>query len=237
MNTRRGWLLLIALLIWTAEATAEKAEKAEKTAKIDRSIAKEPVYQTKKVEYWLLVFGPKAKTRIWVVHDGEALYVDCNGDRDLTAAGERVPLERGRLAEPIKIRAGKAAFTILSLHRSGEDRYYVKVDTEGRRLQYATVKPAGRREDAPILHFDGPLVMGLAHTDPSKQPLKRGSKPYEFAVLVTTAGPVRDEAWGPVIDHGEYVPADAHPVAEFEFSPRKAGAGPIKLKAVLSRHC
>ena len=49
---------------------------AQDLSKIDRTIAKEPVYQSKNVKYCLLVFGPEAKHRVWLVHDGEVLYVD-----------------------------------------------------------------------------------------------------------------------------------------------------------------
>jgi hypothetical protein len=58
-------------------------------AKIDRTIRKEPRYQDKP-RYCLLVFGPEAKTRIWLVQDGDVLYVDRNGNGDLTEDGERV---------------------------------------------------------------------------------------------------------------------------------------------------
>src|SRR5215831_902468 len=57
--------------------------------KIDRTIAKEPVYQNKP-KYCLLVFGPDAKTRVWLVIDGDVLYVDRNGNGDLTEKGERL---------------------------------------------------------------------------------------------------------------------------------------------------
>lgn len=231
MSIRYCSLVLLILWIWTAQAMAEG------TPKIDRAIAKEPVYQTKQPEYWLLVFGPDATTRVWVVRDGDVLYVDRNGDGDLTGADERVPFKDGGLAQALPIAAGKTPFAITSLHTMEAGRYYVRVEAEGKRLQYASVKPASRREDAPVLHFDGPLVMGLAHTDPSQQPLRRSSKPYDFSVLVTTAGPAQKEAWGPVIDHQKYVPADVHPVAEFEFVPKKAGGETIKVKAVLNLRC
>ena len=227
--------VLIVLLIWTTQAAAGE------TAKRDRSIAKEPVYQTEKLQYWLLVVGPEAKTRVWVVRDGDVLYVDRNGDGDLTAADERLPLEHGRLREPLRITAGAAPLTIVSLDPRS-DGYYVKVDTEGRRLQYAVVKPAASRKDAPAIHFDGRLVMSLAHTDPSKQPLRRGSKPYSYSGMVTTVGAGENGSWGPVIDHEKYLPEDVHPVAEFEFAAKKSEAGPvklktIKLKTVLDVHC
>jgi hypothetical protein len=56
--------------------------------KIDRTIAREPAYQSRP-KYCLLVFGPSAKTRIWLVLDGDVLYVDRNGNGDLTEPEER----------------------------------------------------------------------------------------------------------------------------------------------------
>jgi hypothetical protein len=58
--------------------------------KVDRGIVKEPAYATKQPRYCLLVFGPQATTRVWLVADGDFLYVDRNGNGDLTEPGERV---------------------------------------------------------------------------------------------------------------------------------------------------
>src|SRR4029077_6354211 len=71
------------------------------SATIDRTVHKEPVYQSKSPKYCLLVFGPNAETRIWLVTDlvaepweangaKNALYVDRNGNGDLTEPGKRV---------------------------------------------------------------------------------------------------------------------------------------------------
>ena len=49
---------------------------------------KEPVYQHKPV-YALLLFGSDCSQRVWVVLDGQTLYVDCNGNGDLTEEGKR----------------------------------------------------------------------------------------------------------------------------------------------------
>jgi hypothetical protein len=62
-------------------------------SKVERTIAKEPAYQTKEVKYCLLVFGADAKTRVWLVQDGDILYVDRNGNGDLSEPGKRVPLK------------------------------------------------------------------------------------------------------------------------------------------------
>jgi hypothetical protein len=58
-------------------------------AQVDRTIAKEPAYRSHP-KYCLLVFGPEAKARAWLVLDGDTLYVDRNGNGDLTEESERV---------------------------------------------------------------------------------------------------------------------------------------------------
>ena len=78
--------LLPLLACLAGYATAWSAD----LTRIDRSIVKEPHYQTATPEYCLLVFGPEAKTRVWLVRDGDTLYVDRNGNGDLTEPGEKV---------------------------------------------------------------------------------------------------------------------------------------------------
>ena len=68
--------------------------QAADLAKIERKIAKEPAYQTKTPKYCLLVFGLDAKTPVWLVQDGDTLYVDRNGNGDLTEPGKRVQLRQ-----------------------------------------------------------------------------------------------------------------------------------------------
>ncbi len=67
-------------------------------AKIERRILKEPTYRSKP-KYCLLVLGPEAKTRVWLVQDGDTLYVDRNGNGDLTEANEKVTAEKSEDAE------------------------------------------------------------------------------------------------------------------------------------------
>jgi len=66
------------------------AAPAADLAKIDCSIAKEPAYKSKAPKYCLLLFGPEARDRVWLVLDGDTLYVDRNGNGDLTEPGEKV---------------------------------------------------------------------------------------------------------------------------------------------------
>jgi hypothetical protein len=95
----RSSLTLLACLIGCANAWAADLTK------IERFIAKEPRYQTRTPEYCLLVFGPEAKTRVWLVRDGDTLYVDRNGNGDLTEPGEKVAAD-ARQSKP-----GENAYT------------------------------------------------------------------------------------------------------------------------------
>src|SRR5262245_43456246 len=75
-------LALLGMCLWPLAArTADLAH-------IDRKIAKEPHYQGKP-KYALAVFGPEAQSKVWLVSDGNLLYVDKNGNGDLTEAAER----------------------------------------------------------------------------------------------------------------------------------------------------
>lgn len=61
----------------------------------DRTLRKEPAYAGTP-RYALLVFGPDAQDRVWLVHDGDALYADRNGNGDLTDDGPpaRPPMKK-----------------------------------------------------------------------------------------------------------------------------------------------
>jgi hypothetical protein len=74
---------------------------------IDRKIAREPAYKSKP-KYCLLVFGPQAQTRVWLVLDGDTLYVDRNGNGDLTEAGAKVTANKreGADADEYNFQAG-----------------------------------------------------------------------------------------------------------------------------------
>jgi hypothetical protein len=81
-------LMSLAVLL-----SASMAASAADLTTIDRNIKKEPTYRGKP-KYCLLVFGPEAKTKVWLVVDDDNLYVDRNGDGNLTERGERVPMPK-----------------------------------------------------------------------------------------------------------------------------------------------
>jgi hypothetical protein len=86
----RAWMLVLGVVIPLGSAHAD--ELVDLT-KVNRVIAKEPKYKNQP-RYALLVFGPKADGRAWLVMDGEdVLYIDRNGNGDLTEEGKRVVVD------------------------------------------------------------------------------------------------------------------------------------------------
>jgi hypothetical protein len=94
-------VLALRCLLLLALATLRTSPLlAADLAKVDRTIKKEPAYNSKKPRYCLLAFGREAKTRVWLVLDGKTLFVDRNGNGDLTDKGEQIEAkeERGGLS-------------------------------------------------------------------------------------------------------------------------------------------
>jgi hypothetical protein len=183
--------------------------------KVDRTIRKEPVYLSKSPKYCLLVFGPKAETRVWLVLDlvsepydakgnRDVLYVDKNGSGDLTEPGKRIPVSMKTWKEDLLLKStfrlhaatlkaweddpekrlvtrcaprfeigtiteqGGARHTDLVVEVESYIQYYrpctVSLKANGEREQRAggrLLRFADRPEDAPIIHFNGPLALVL----------------------------------------------------------------------------
>ena len=126
---------LVALLLGFA-ASLQAAE----LGKIDRSIGKQPQY-TAKPAYCLLVFGPEAQNRAWLVLSGNDLYVDRNGNGDLTEAGKQITGNR--------VSDGEQTFSIGDVVASPDGRKHAQLSVEkfGEAL-YITAKIDGREQSA-----------------------------------------------------------------------------------------
>ena len=96
MRTSAHALALLVVLLGASFAAANGT--SPDLAKIERRIGKEPRYHSKP-EYLLLVFGPDAKHKVWLVRDGETLYVDRHATGDLNQPECRVTGEADRYCE------------------------------------------------------------------------------------------------------------------------------------------
>jgi RNA polymerase sigma factor (sigma-70 family) len=143
-------------------------------AGVSRVVRKEPAY-TGRPRYGLLVLGQKAETRVWLVVDGDTLYVDRNGNGDLTEPGERVPGKRNS-PDSIEFRAGpfteadgKTQHTDLIVYQYFARQYGQLVNgvlvmgVLGTRGQGTSGEDGGAfadaAKDAPIIHVSGPLIL------------------------------------------------------------------------------
>jgi hypothetical protein len=216
-------------------------------SKIERKISKEPRYKTNSPKYALLVFGPEAKLRAWIVTDGETVYLDRNGDGDLTDPKERFAnlgeCRNIELADP----DGKTHYVITSIGEfedAGRRHLMVSVDVKGAHpyQQYCGAKLADRASEAPISHFHGPLTMEVRTINwkvPPELALHTGKTPADLNAVLGTMDADRG-CW--VVVRSE--PADGfgpgkdvHPAVEVEFPAETSGGTPIKKRYVLEKRC
>jgi hypothetical protein len=225
-------------------------------AKVERTIHKEPQYKTKTPRYCLLVFGPKADYRVWLVLDGDTLYVDRNGNGDLTEAGKSTEPQQ-RNTDP----CGFKPVTIFAPDGKTEEKlqfalygwfdYAAGKDTRG-------VSPAvfvtwkgrsfgswgdetgpciwGRTpQDAPVLHIDGPLQMGF-ESEANYALERKGDGEFELNVGVGTKG-LGKGAFVHLSYANDAIPKDVYPTAVLEFPSKTSGSPPVVARAVLKQRC
>ena len=225
-------------------------------SQVERSIRKEPAYKSKSPRYCLAVFGPKADYRVWLVLDGDTLYVDRNGNGDLTERGESTgPKETntdpcsfkdvkflrpdGKTEETLEFalygwfdyKAGKESDRFgPAVFFTWEGKHYGSWGDETGNCVWGT-KP----KDAPVLHIGGPLQMGF-ETDAEYALKRKGDDEYELSVGVGTRGLGK----GAFVHLGyakDAIPKDKYPTAVLEFPNKKPGGPPVVVKAVIKQRC
>jgi hypothetical protein len=226
--------------------------QATDLGRVDRTIRKEPAYQSRQPRYGLLVLGPKAETRLWLVFDsvpdplrpGKArdyLYVDRNGNGDLTEPGERVEaVVRKRTVnvsfkpysyeEPLlefaigDVQGHKAVKVMVEWYRGKERPATISATSGGRPQDSGAVVFAASPKDAPVVHIGGRLTFGLQGS-----PTFERGKERELYVYLGTPG-LGDGTFA-TLGIGD-VPRELHPVVEIGFP----GGGP-PVKVVLRQRC
>jgi hypothetical protein len=220
----RMFMLLSSAIVFcallAAGAPSVFAQGADLT-KIERTIAKEPAYKSKP-KYCLLVFGPEAKFRVWLVIDGNAFYIDRNGNGDLTEPGEQVAWKGDLKTMALGIVGGtdgKPRCTVslrkfpasVRLTVSDEAKQvYMAGDSDSDPLVFAD-----RPVDAPVVHVGGPLSIDLSHYDR-----------LCLRVRVGTAGLGKGTFAASVLPN-------ITPIAEIEFPSKQPGGPPIFVKTAL----
>jgi len=252
---RRALTMLTLLTVSLASVPRATPAEAPELSKVDRTVKKEPTYKGKP-RYCLLAFGQDAKYRVWLVLDGDTLYVDRNGNGDLTEPGESTTPE-GDNTDPMSF----TPITILRPDGKTEEKLsfalYGWFDYKAGR-QSAEVSPSvhvwwhgrwygswgdetgpcvwgGKPKDAPVLHVGGPLQMGIevrAH-----QAFERkGDGQYELSVGVGTYGMGKGSFVHLCYANGA-IPEGVYPTADLEFPNKTPGGAPVSVRAVLKQRC
>jgi hypothetical protein len=228
---RKSPTILVTLLCWQAAAAGEPPT-------IDRTLRREPAYATKP-QYCLLLFGPEAKFHVWLVTAGEAFYADRNGDGDLTEPGKRIysvgnfralyfsdpgmPFmylpapENERIYQVGDVfDAASRTWLNVTMRRSGTLKsavFEIMVDVRGKFHQLGKLPRFGDHpQDAPILHFNGPLTVGLF---PSRLVRRRAGN--ELAAWVGTNVPAGASGEPTRVVHDDAIPSYVFPIASIEF--------------------
>jgi hypothetical protein len=173
---------MIRLIASALFLTNTLSPAAELTA-IDRTIAREPAYAGKSPRYALLVLGPGAKDRVWLVKDGDVLYVDRNGNGDLTDPGEKITPRKGSSGEH------GHAFEIPDLTLAGRKHLNLRVTFQPLR-QWAFGESARRADVQAALTKDPQadvLSLSLQATMPHLNPVARV---WFFAGPIDLDGPL-----------------------------------------------
>lgn len=113
------------LLFGAAFLTSLTSGSAADLSKVNRTINKQPKY-VGKPGYCLVVFGPEATDRVWLIRDGDTLYADKNGNGDLTDPGERVVAEKSGAARAFHVgtvRVGKLEHRNVTVRASALSGY------------------------------------------------------------------------------------------------------------------
>lgn len=241
---RSSFFTALAMSLAASPASAVDLEK------LDHPLRKEPAYQSKLPKYCLVVLGPKAETRVWLVLDGDVLYVDKNGNGDLTEAGEKIgittPNQDPANFGEVEITAGTgtkkpklsaAAWNWLNRRQNPQRQLEVTLSCtteDGTRFvawgdEKSPLKFGDRPADAPIVHFGGPLVMGLEIRGPL---VRKSATEFELNMAVGCKGR-GPGAFAAMIYTP--VPMDAYPKAVFEFPGPTPE--PIKVETFIKQRC
>jgi hypothetical protein len=183
------WLLAVLILA----ATAGGAE----LSKIDRTIGRQPEYQSQP-KYALLVFGPEAATRVWIVVDGNVVYIDRNANGNLLEEGERFVASAGSYEAfvnvPSIVQDKGTEHTNLGLYLQNNYRFRMNIRTGGQLLQHVGLGPGERPmladapRLAPVIHFGGPLTFAPYGGVPALEPESSGSRQASLRLLLGTQG-------------------------------------------------
>jgi hypothetical protein len=218
-------------------------------AKVARTLTREPAYKSKATKYALLLFGPQAKVRVWLVLDGDTVYLDRNGDGDLTDKEERFAKADNCKDVEIADPDGKTRYVITSVgvfrvDDPPREHLSVSVDVKGpvEYQQYCDVELRDSAAKAGLAHFHGPLTVGPRTINwkvPPQFAVKTGDEPTDMPAVVGTMD-AEQGCWVVVRSHHgdkSAFPKGVCPVVDIQFPPKTPGAPAVRKRYSLDEFC
>ena len=226
---------------------------------IDRTIKKEPQY-VKQPKYALVAFGPKAEFKVWVVIDGDVIYIDRDGNGDLTEKGERQEIKDPKkdvvrhATLGLTYRLPGADFTILSVwwfeSDQGRTGGFAGVSDTDKTTQSAggnELNFAPSPEQAAVIHFGSKIITFRPSLRTAVERQWRFAIPNancEAQVLFEIGTPgvgagSRTFAAGSFATFIQAAAGEAKrvdPIAEYEFTPNNPADGVKKVTVKLTEH-
>jgi hypothetical protein len=243
-----GLRFVMAITLCCATPFAQKARAS--TNGVDRTIGKEPAYQSTP-KYSLLTLGNSGEVKVWMVEDGRRLFVDKNANGDLTDDGP--PIEPSQFRELDGHISGASRWdfqysldaitpTNGSSHTNFVLRrwnYHDKTDSYGLSLSVNGQMPmyagwfgtfwSAKPEDAPVIHFGGPFTPKLLRRDVFT--IGESKERLSLCFFNPGSGP------GAVSRLSiEALPRAVVPVLNIEW-PTAAGRAPLRTSHKLTERC
>jgi len=230
------WSLMLPLLACSATG--------QDVGKIDLAIAKEPSYTTKSPWFCLLLFGLEAKEKVWLVLDGDKLYVDRNGNGDLTEPGEsftRAPGDYFFRVPDLILGDAKKKYSDLRVNWrptgvTSNGKLHLHAILRVKYHDEYAIAPANAENPAKatLLHFDGPLKPNFQIEPFKRQEYFTRGKEHLLGISLVTKYPGVE--WVQVSNE-KGVPPDIHPLVEITFPGNTPEAKPTTMKVLLKHRC
>ncbi len=244
--------LFIGTLAWSAHADGQDSDATAARSVLDgveRKIAKEPAYDSSP-RYAMLVLGTKAESKIWMVEDGKALYVDKNANGDLSDDGPPIaPTHMRQLGLSDKgIPKWDCDYVIDELtpqdgsrhtefvlrrwnYGDKEVQYGLSLMLDGRTPMYAGwfgTFWAASPEKVPLIHFGGPLY---PHVRFKEFVVDSGARRLSIAFI----NPGRGEGASSYLSFNA-LPTTMIPLVQIDW-PVAEGAPPLRTSNQLTERC
>ena len=225
-------LLLRPALCVTLLFTIQAHATAGDLRKIDRTIGKEPVYQSKP-KYCLLVFGPEAKSRVWLVLDGQALLTSGNNG-ELTKHG----LSGSRFT--VRVPGTSQDLTVQVVRRDDKPvgvtvQCDLKLELARRQTMEGMAQLGDSPKSAPVIHLDGSYTSTLRERGViQKGQWVRDTGENASLDVYIGSNVLQDEgkAFLRTWWRGR-IPDKIRPVADIEFPHQDPKAEPLKFRLTL----